>query len=166
MDNIKFVELDMQDEAMMTALLPMYQVYEAEISDEEVEDIFPADAFDENFEYFKEYFEGKTTYICVIDGAYKGFVSFHLDCEEMPGYAEGYEGWGHLSEIYADKQIRGHGLGKAMVSKAEEELKKHKIKGIYLTDIANNGSFWKVLNYADTGKIEPNEGGRIYEKYV
>ena len=71
-----------------------------------------------------------------------------------------------MSEIYTDKALRGHGIGKAMVAKAEEELKKHGIKGIYLTDIADNGSFWKRLNYTDTGKIEPNEGGRIYEKHL
>ena len=71
-----------------------------------------------------------------------------------------------MSEIYADKQFRRHGLGKVMVNKAEEELAKHNIKGIYLTDIANNDSFWQSLNYIDTGKIEPNEGGRIYEKHV
>ena len=163
---MEFIKLNMQDETMLMALLPLYQIYEAEISEEELGDIFPSDEFDENFEYFKEYFKGKTTYICVIDGVYKGFVSFHLDCEEMPGYADGYQGWGHMSEIYVDKQLRKHGLGKMMVSKAEEELKKHDIKGIYLTDIANNGHFWGLLNYIDTGKIEPNEGGRIYEKYV
>ena len=84
----------------------------------------------------------------------------------MPGYAEGYNGWGHMAEIYIDKQLRGHGLGKVMVSKAEEELLKHSIKGIYLTDIVGNDSFWKALSYVDTGKIEPNEGGRIYEKLL
>jgi ribosomal protein S18 acetylase RimI-like enzyme len=163
---MEFIELDMQDETMLMALLPLYQIYEAEISNEELEDIFPTGSFDENFEYFKEYFDGKTTYICVIDGEYKGFVSFHLVRDEMPGYAEGYEGWGHMSEIYVDRQLRRHGLGEMMVNKAEEELKKHGIKGIYLTDIANNGFFWKKLNYIDTDRIEVVEGGRIYEKYV
>ena len=166
MHEMEFIEFHMQDRNMLMALLPLYQIYEAEISQEELEDIFPADEFDKNFEYFKEYFEGKTTYICVIGGEYKGFVSFHPVCEEMPGYADGYEGWGHMSEIYVDKQLRGHGLGKVMVNKAEEELEKHNIKGIYLTDIANNGSFWQSLNYIDTGKIEPKEGGHIYEKYA
>lgn len=163
---MEFIELDMQNETMLMALLPLYQVYEAEISKEKLEDIFPTDALDENFKYFKDYFEGKTTYICVIDGEYRGFVSFHLVCEEMPGYADGYEGWAHMSEVYADKQLRRRGLGKVMVNKAEKELSKHDIKGIYLTDIANNGFFWKSLNYIDTGKIEPNEGGRIYEKHM
>ena len=163
---MEFIEFDMQDETMLMALLPLYQTYEAEISKEELEDIFPTDAFDENFEHFKGYFKGKTTYICVIDGAYKGFVTFHLDCEGIPGHVDGYKGWGHMSEIYADKQLRRHGLGKVMVNKAEEELKKHDIKGIYLNDIISNPFFWKSLNYIDTGKIEPNEGGRIYEKHV
>ena len=163
---MEFIELDMQDETMLAALLPLYQTYEAEISKAELEDIFPADELEANFAYFKEYFEGKTTYMCVINSEYKGFVSFHPVCEEMPGYADGYEGWGHLSEIYTDKQLRRHGLGKVMVDKAEEELKKHDIKGIYLTDIAANDFFWKSLNYIDTGRIEPNEGGRIYEKHI
>ena len=163
--DMEFIELDMQNETMLHTFLPLYQTYEAEISETELEDIFPADAFEENFEYFKEYFRGKITYISVIDGEYKGFISYHLVSEEMPGYAVGYEGWGHMSEIYTDKQLRRHGLGKMMVSNAEEELKKHDIKGIYLTDIANNGHFWKKLKYIDTGKIEPNEGGRIYEKH-
>jgi len=164
---MEFIKLDMQDKAMLMALLPLYQNYEAEISEEELEDIFPADAFDENFEYFKEYFEGKTTYICVIDGEYKGFVSFHLVCEDMPGYADGYEGWGHMAEIYTDKQSRGLGLGKKMVKKAEEELRKFDIKGIYLMNmLPANGGFWKSYGYTDTGKIVPEEGGWIYEKNV
>jgi len=163
---VKFVELDMGDEDMMMELLPLYQRYEAEISREEPDLFYPAYSFDELFEHFKRYFGGKTTFICVMDGGYKGFVTFHPDCGEVRGYADGYEGWGHMSEIYADKQLRGIGLGKAMVSKAEEELKKHNIKGIYLTDIVGNGFFWKSMDYIDTGKIEPNEGGRIYEKHV
>jgi len=161
---MRFIEFDMQDEAMLMALLPLYQTYEAEISEEALEDIFPPDEFEENFAYFKKYFAGKTTYICVIDSEYKGFVTFHLDCEEVPGYVDGYKGWGHMSEIYVDKQLRKHGLGKVMVSKAEEVLKKLDIKGIYLNDIVGNPSFWKSLDYVDTGIIEPNEGGRIYEK--
>ncbi|MCL1787692.1 MAG: GNAT family N-acetyltransferase [Defluviitaleaceae bacterium] len=163
---MKFIQFDMQDDAMLMALLPLYQTYEAEISEEAVEDIFPADAFDENFVHFKEYFEGKPTLICVIDGEYKGFVSYHLVSEDMLGYADGYEGWGHMSEIYTVKPLRGQGLGKVMAGKAEEALKKHDIKGIYLTDIADNGTFWQSLGYVDTGKIEPNEGGRIFEKLV
>jgi len=163
---MEFIEFNMQDEAMMIALLPLYQTYEAEISKEEIEDIFPADEYDKNFEYFKEYFEGKTTFICVKDGKYKGFVTFHVDCEEVPGHADGYKGWGHMSEIYVDKHLRKHGLGKLMVNKAEEELRKLNIKGIYLNDIVGNPSFWKSLNYTDTGIIEPNEGGRIYAKEV
>jgi len=163
---MELIEFDMKDETMLMALLPLYQTYEAEISKEELEDIFPPDEFDKNFEYFKEYFEGKATYICVMDGEYKGFVTFHLDCKERPGHAEGYEGWGHMSEIYVDKQLRKHGLGKAMIKKAEEQLKKLDIKGIYLTDVVGNPLFWKSLNYIDTGIIEPNEGGRIYEKHV
>ncbi|MCL2216432.1 MAG: GNAT family N-acetyltransferase [Defluviitaleaceae bacterium] len=163
---IEFIKLDMQSEAMMMALFPLYQSYESEISKEELEDIFPTDAFEENFEYFKAYFEGKPTYICVMGGEYRGFVSFHLDSEETPGYADEYTGWGHLSDIYVDKKSRGLGLGKVMANKAEEGLKKLNISGIYLTDIADNGLFWKFLGYADTGKIEPNEGGRIYEKHV
>ncbi|MCL2236584.1 MAG: GNAT family N-acetyltransferase [Defluviitaleaceae bacterium] len=161
-----FVELDMKDEAMMMKLLPLYQTYESEISEEVLEEIFPPNNFDENFSYFKRYFSGKTTFICVADGEYGGFVTFHVDGDERRGYADGYEGWGHMSEIYTDRRLRGHGLGKAMVNKAEEELKKLGVRSIYLTDIADNDLFWKSLNYIDTGKIEPNEGGKIYEKHV
>ena len=82
----------------------------------------------------------------------------------MRGYACGYDGWGHLSEIYVDKQLRKQGLGKIMINKAEEELRALDIKGIYLTDIADNPGFWTSLNYVDTGIIEPDEGGIIYEK--
>jgi len=53
---MKFIELDMQDEAMLMALLPLYQTYEAEISEEEPDEFYPADSFDELFEHFKEYF--------------------------------------------------------------------------------------------------------------
>jgi len=162
-----FIKFDMQDETMMRKLLPIYQIYEAEISEDELDEFYPKDSFSELFEHFIEYFEGKTTYICVVDGEYKGFVTFHLDCEETRGYADGYEGWGHLSEIYTNKQSRRLGLGKAMVKKAEEELKKLNIKGIHLMNLLpENICFWKSLGYIDTGKIEPEEGGQIFEKHL
>ncbi|MCL2527141.1 MAG: GNAT family N-acetyltransferase [Defluviitaleaceae bacterium] len=164
--DMEFILFDMQDQAMLMSMLPLYQTYEAEISNEALEDIFPPSAFDENFAYFRGYFEGKTTFICVIDEGYKGFVTFHADTKERPGHVDGYEGWGHMSEIYVAKQHRKHGLGKVMVAKAEEELNKLDIKGIYLNDIVGNPHFWKSLNYIDTGIVEPNEGGRVYVKYV
>ena len=164
---MEFIELNLQDEAMQMALLPIYQNYEAEISEEKLEDIFPPDEFEENFEYFMEYFgRGITTYICMTNDEIVGFISFHVDCEDVPGYAAGYEGWGHIAEIYTCKQSRGLGLGKAMVKMAEEELRKLDIKSIYLTDFSGNPAFWKSLGYVDTGKIEPEEGGRIYEKHM
>ena len=145
--------------------IPIYQAYEAEISEDELDEFYPSDSYDELIEYFKEYFEEKITYIYIMDSVYKGFVTFHLDCEETPGYADGYEGWGHLSEIYTVKQSRGFGLGKTMVKKAEEELNTLDIKGIYLMNVLpQNGAFWELLGYTDTGKIVPEEGGRIYEK--
>jgi len=164
---MELIRFTMQDETMIMALLPLYQVYEAEISEDELDEFYPADSFDELLEHFKEYFEGKTTYVCVVDGDYKGFVTFHLDCEETPGYADGYDGWGHLSEIYTTRELRGNGLGRAMVKKAEEELGKLDIKGIHLMNLLPaNGAFWESLGYIDTGKIEPEEGGRIYQKHV
>jgi len=166
---MKFIKFDMQDETMQMTLLPIYQTYEAEISEEEdeLDEFYPKDSFDELLGHFKEYFGEKTTYICVIDGKYKGFVTFHLDCKEIPAYVDGYEGWGHMSEIYTDKKARGLGLGKAMVKKAEEELKKLGIKGIHLMNLLpENKGFWKSLDYIDTGKIEPKEGGQIFEKYL
>jgi len=162
---MELIEYNMQDQAMQMKLLPLYQVYEAEISEDELSEFYPEESFDALIEHFKEYFAGKTTYICVIDGEYKGFVTFHLDCEETPGYADGYEGWGHLSEIYTDKQSRGLGLGKIMVKKAEEELRKLDIKGIHLMNLLlENGAFWKAMGYIDTGKIVQEEDGQVYEK--
>jgi len=164
---MELIKFDMQDETMRMTLLPIYQVYEAEISEEELDEFYPENSLEELLEHFKEYFEGKTTYICVIDGMYKGFITFHLDCEQTPGYAEGYEGWGHMSEIYTDKQSRGLGLGKAMVKKAEDELNKLNIIGIHLMNLLpENKGFWKSLGYIDTGKVEPEEGGQIFEKHL
>ena len=164
---MEFIELNLEDEAVMMALLPLYQNYEAEISDEPLEDIFPPDEFEENYEYFVEYFgRGYTTLICMIDAEIKGFVCFHKVSEAAPGYADGYEGWGHMAEIYAVKQSRGLGLGKTIAKKAEEELCKLGAKSVYLTDISGNDAFWKSLGYIDTGRTEPEEGGRIYEKHI
>jgi len=163
---MEFVKLDIQDKDMLMNLFPLYQNYEAEISKEELEDIFPPNEHEANFAYFKEYFgQGYTTYICVINGEFRGFVCFHAVSDATPGYADGYEGWGHLAEIYTDKQMRRLGLGKVMIEMAERELGKLGIKGIYLMDICDNYSFWKHMGYIDTGKIEPKEEGRIYEKH-
>lgn len=162
-----FIEFNMQDETMLMALLPLYQTYEAEISEEDLDEFYPANSFDELYRHFKEYFEGKTTFICTLNGEYKGFVTFHLDCEETPGYADGHGGWGHLSEIYTAKQSRGLGFGKLMVKKAEEELKKLDIKCIHLMNLlSENSGFWKSLGYVDTGKVVPEEGGMIFEKHL
>ena len=166
---MKLIKFDMQDETMRMALLPMYQVYEAEISEDEdaLNEFYPKNSPEELLEHFEGYFGGKTTYICVIDGMYKGFVTFHLDCEETPGYADGYRGWGHMSEIYTAKQSRGLGLGKVMVKKAEEELGKLDIIGIHLMNLLTESKgFWKSLGYTDTGKVEPKEGGQIFEKHL
>lgn len=163
---MEFITLNLQDKNMMDALLPLYQAYEAEISEEEIEDIFPPEEFEENYKYFESYFYGCITYIPVINGEFKGFVSFHVDTEDMRGYAEGYDGWGHMAEIYTIKEVRGSGLGKIMAKMAEEELKKLGVKGIYLTDISGKGGFWESVGYKDSGKIEPNEGGKIYEKHI
>jgi len=165
MHEIELIKFDIDNDTMLMALLPLYQVYEAEISDEEVDEFYPANSFAELVVHFKEYFGGKTTYVCTLDGEYRGFVTFHLDCNETPGYADGYTGWGHLSEIYTHKQSRGIGLGKILVKKAEEELRKLDVIGIHLMNLlpANSG-FWLGLGYLDTGKTEPIEGGQIYEK--
>ncbi|MCL2855204.1 MAG: GNAT family N-acetyltransferase [Defluviitaleaceae bacterium] len=164
---MEFIKLDMQDEVMIMTLLPLYQIYEAEISEEELDEFYPANSFDELFRHFKGYFNGKVTYICATNGKYSGFITFHLDCMETPGYADGYKGWGHISEIYMDKQSRRLGMGKTMVKKAEEELVKLGIKGIHLMNLLpQNGGFWKSLGYIDTGKVEPKEGGQIFEKQL
>jgi len=164
---MELVEFNMQDKTMMMTLLPLYQIYEAEISEDELDEFYPADSFDELFGYFKEYFKGKTTYVRIVGGKYKGFVTFHLDCEEMPGYADGYEGWGHISEIYIERQSRGLGWGKTTAQKAEEELWKLGIKGIHLMNmLPENSGFWGSLGYTDTGIIVPEEGGRIFEKHM
>ena len=167
MRGMKLIEFDMQDEAMRTAMLPLYQTYEAEISEEDVLDehqFYPMDSLEELLEHFEEYFEGKTTFICVIDGKYRGFVTFHVDSKKTPGYGRGYKGWGHLSEIYTDKQSRRLGLGRAMVKKAEEELMKLGVKDIYLMNLlTGNEAFWKSLGYTYTGKKVPEEDGLIFE---
>ncbi|MCL2407113.1 MAG: GNAT family N-acetyltransferase [Defluviitaleaceae bacterium] len=159
------IKLDLQNDIMIKALLPLYQTYEAEISEEELLELFPPDTpLNDMLAEMHGYFEGKPVYICVVDGAYKGFVSYHMDTKDTPGFADGYEGWGHLSDIFIDKDSRKQGMGKMLVEKAEEGLGKLGIKGIYLTDIVGNDKFWVSLGYVDTGKIEPDEGGRIYEK--
>jgi GNAT superfamily N-acetyltransferase len=131
------------------------------------QEIFPNAELKENIAYFVEYFgRGITTYIYMINNDFKGFVSFHIDSKVVPGYVGGYNGWGHLAEIYVKKEMRGLGLGKKMVKKAEEELVKLNIKKVYLTDLSGNDCFWQSLGYTDTCKIEPKEGGRIYEKNI
>ena len=160
-----FVKLNLQDDAMLMKLLPLYQQYEAEISGEPIADIFPPDEAEENAAYFMAYFgRGITTYVHVVDSEIQGFVGFNIDCEAVPGYADGYHGWGHIAEIYIHMPWRRAGLGRAMVDRAEAELKQLGAEGIYLTDISGNGCFWESLGYVDTGKIEPSEGGRIFEK--
>ena len=167
---MELIKFDMQNETMAMALLPLYQAYEAEISGDELDDFdefYPYDSFDELYEVFHGYLDGKMVYICVIDGEYRGFVAFHVDTDEIPGFADGYRGWGHLSDLYMCKQSRGRGLGKMLVDKAEEGLKKLGVKAIHTMNMlpANIG-FWKAVGYTDTGKIEPEEGGQIVEKYL
>ena len=159
------IKLDINNKAMCMKLLPIYQIYEAEISEDELDEFYPKDSFDALFEHFKQYFDKKTTIICEIEGVYQGFVTFHVVCEKIPAYAKGYEGWGHISEIFISQDARGLGLGKLMVEKAEKELNKLNVKGIHLMNLLpENKGFWESLGYKFTGKIEPNEGGHVFEK--
>lgn len=164
---LKFIELDLNDQEMMDKLYPVYQRYEMEISSSTKEEIFPEKLAKENVKYFKAYFgRGIKTYLCIINETITGFVSYHIDSEQVPGYAQGYHGWGHLAEIYLEKEYRSRGIGRQMVKIVEEELKRLNIYQLYLTDLSHNITFWKSLDYIDTGKIEPNEGGKIFLKYL
>ena len=167
---MELIKFDLENETMAMALLPLYQAYEAEISEDDLDDFgefYPEDSFDDLYEVFQGYLEGKTTYICVIDGEYRGFVAFHVDTDEIPGFADGYRGWGHLSDLYTCKQSRGLGMGKMLVGKADEELKKLGITAIHTMNmLPANFGFWMAVGYTDTGKIEPEEGGWIVEKYL
>ncbi len=164
---MNFIELNTEDQKIMDMLYPHYQAYEAEISSSEIEEIFPHHLGDENYLYFENYFKrGITTYLYLENNEILGFVGYHIDSEKVKGYAEGYNGWGHLAEIYTKKEYRGRGIGKMMVKKVEHELISQGITSVYLTDLSGNPSFWKSLEYKDTLKIEPNEGGRIFEKLL
>ena len=154
---------------MMNRLLPIYQKYESEISQENIIDIFPPDEFEENFEYFTEYFSWGITLIMEVDKKYAGFVSYHLvsDCE--PGYSSLYLNknpkWGHIKEIYVEKDLRYQQLGKKMVEKAEKELQNLNACGAYLVDVSSYPKFWNSMGYVDTGKIVKEEGNaKIFEK--
>ena len=164
---MSLIKLDLKDEKMMMRLFPLYLKYEAEISHAQIDEIFNKDKPLDNIEYFITYFSrGITTFIYTVDNDFKGFVSFHIDSNEVTGYAEGYRDWGHLAEIYTDHSVRGLGIGKKMVKKVETELSKLSVYKLYLTDLTGNNQFWHSMNYTNTKKIEPNEGGLIFEKYL
>ena len=164
---MNFIKLNTEDQKMMDMLYSHYQAYEAEITSSEIEEIFPYHLENENYLYFENYFKrGITTYLYFENNKILGFVGYHIDSKKVKGYAEGYDGWGHLAEIYTIKECRGRDIGKVMVKKVEDELIYLGVTSIYLTDLSDHPSFWKSLEYIDTLKIEPNEGGRIFEKYL
>lgn len=164
-NNFEFINLDLNDKKMMDKLAPIYMAYEAEISKEPIEDIFPPDTPDENYNEAVEYFSrGLDTQIALQNGEIAGFVCFHIVTDDMPGYIKNTNGWGHLSEIYVTPKHRKSGLGKLLADIAEKHLQPLNIPGIILTDIADNGTFWQKMGYHYTGEIEPNEGGKIYKK--
>ena len=161
------IKFNIQDEEMQLKMLPLYQVYESEISEDELDEFYPCDSYEELYAYFIKYFTNKTTYIYEENDKYKGFVTYHVDCDEVPGYADGYDGWGTISEMYTEKQFRGLGLGKIMIEHAENELTAQGVNRIYLMNcLPENAGFWTALGYIDTGKIVPEEDGLIFEKYV
>lgn len=164
-NRVNLIKLNLEDNRMMEKLYTLYLEYEAEISNASINEIFDQTKPIENYQYFQTYFSrGINTYILCEENSYVGFVSGHIDSSANEGYAKGYHGYGHLAEIYIDKEYRGKSYGKKLVLMIESLFIKTGIHQVYLCDIVGNHDFWLRLGYVDTKVDEPTEGGRIFVK--
>lgn len=164
---MKYLKLNTNDIKMMDKLMPLYFNYESDITNLKIEEMFDVNKRLENKLYFENYFKrGIDTIILESEDKYIGFISFHVESELIPGYAEVFNNYGHLAEIYVINTYGNKGIAAKLVNYFEEVMRKDNINKVYLVDIVHNNKFWEKLNYINTGKIEPNEGGEIYIKIL
>ena len=105
-------------------------------------------------------------FIYTINNAIIGFIAFHIDSEESPGYAEGFKGYGHVSDAYIVDQFRGKGFATTMLQEAEETFDALGIKNLYLMSMADSGAFWSSKGYIKTDIYIENEDGWIHTKKI
>lgn|SRR5690554_6332609 len=162
---MKIVNLDLNNTKQLNKLMPLYFNYESELTKLKIEEIFDQEKPEENELYFINYFSrGINTLLLIDEDDILGFISYNIDSDDVPGYANGYKGFGHIAEIYIDNIYRNKGYAKKLVQSVELIFEKSKINDMYLVDINQNENLWKSLNYINTGIIEPEENGIIFTK--
>lgn len=90
-----------------------------------------------------------------------GFIMYQIDSPKSDWCQK--EGFGFIREVYVDKELRNQGLGKFLVSHAEQSLKDKNVEQIYLTS-DNNATFWNQCGYTITNEIGYRNKNPIYIK--
>ena len=90
-----------------------------------------------------------------------GFIIYQIDSPESDWCQK--EGFGFIREVYIKKELRGKGLGRLLVDRAEEYLKNKGVQEIYLTS-DNRGVFWNQCGYTKIDEIGYRNQYPIYIK--
>lgn len=99
--------------------------------------------------------------LLIQNGVPKGFIIYQIDSPKSDWCEK--EGYGFIREVYVEPEIRKQGLGRSLVSHAEEKLYELMVPHIYLTS-DESGDFWQAMGYCESGEASTINNDPIFIK--
>lgn len=97
-----------------------------------------------------------------IENEPKGFIIYQIDSPESDWCQK--EGFGFIREVFVERELRGQGLGRFIVTHVENVLRNKNVNIIYLT--SDNGTFWSKCGYEKTCETGYKNQEPIYIKRI
>lgn len=153
--NVEFMPVSADDDVLFHALLDAYY---REGEDAET----PPAEIDGFIQYlFDLCLQGQVRGSIAVAHEPVGFVLWNIDKPDSP--FSNIPGYGTILEIGVEAKYRKAGIGRMLVSHAEEELRKAGVPALYVCAYGPAESFWLGCGYLDAGRIARN-GLKILEK--
>jgi len=163
MKNIKYVQIQKDNEEQFYQLLDMWIPYLKEIGNKENDSVitkYARERVDIQGKREDMHFE-----LCFNHSTLVGFCFYAVDLGGIKGILE--PNFGYIMEFYVLPKYRRQGYGKEFFKHIERTFLNHGIEFMYLTPEEVNGEpFWHSLGFADSGKIDPDNHKPIYIKKV
>lgn len=100
--------------------------------------------------------------VCKEGGAPVGFIIYQID--DILNDWNFKEGFGDVRELYVAPAFRRRGLGSALLTFAENELKKGGATEIYTLPVEECESFFAKRGYFDGGEYCPDADNKVFSK--
>lgn len=91
-----------------------------------------------------------------------GFVIYQTDAPEYEWCFR--QGEGDIREIYVTPSLRKNGIGKQLLTFAENNLTKNGVKGVYVLPTEESENFFTSNGYADNGNYCAELDNKVFEK--